>query len=127
MAIQLPQGFKIGSIESIDSRILLTKAEMLAVNENIMPQNYFCICKDDSKLYIWNKTFDKTAELGRFRPYEEILNMAQAITEALQDPTKRTEFLSAMTDMFNDEHFDIIDQKIDLAISVIQAIGYVES
>ena len=53
--IILPQGFKLLSSEPIDARIVLTKEEMKNINPNIMPNVYFALCKDDGKLYLYNK------------------------------------------------------------------------
>lgn len=76
MAIQLPQGFKIGSVEPIDTRLTLTKEEMLLVNENIMPDKYLCVCKDDGKIYIFKKDIQvPSEETGKFLPLAEANNL----------------------------------------------------
>lgn len=67
MAINLPQGFNIGSNESIDQRLLLTKEQMKAALKGSMPEKYFCVCKDDGKLYIYNSENEIDPEIGRFR------------------------------------------------------------
>ena len=60
MAIETNTGFKIGSKASIDDRLVLTKNEMLNASTSTTPDNYFCICKDDGGLYLYNinNTFD---------------------------------------------------------------------
>ena len=50
MAINLGGGFHIGSKQPIDDRLIMTKAEMLSVNENTFPAVYMCICSDDGAI-----------------------------------------------------------------------------
>ena len=38
--ISLPQGFKVGTDEAVDSRLTLSKAEMLAIKDSLMPTVY---------------------------------------------------------------------------------------
>lgn len=68
--IILPQGFKLLSSEPIDARILLTKEEMKDINPNIMPNIYFALCKDDGKLYLYNKNNSFNDITGYFSLYE---------------------------------------------------------
>ena len=68
--IILPQGFKVLSSEPIDARILLTKEEMKNINPNIMPNIYFAICKDDGKLYLYDKNNSFNDITGYFSLYE---------------------------------------------------------
>lgn len=67
--ISLPQGFRVGAPEAIDSRMALTKEEMKAMKDALMPQLYFTICKDDSNIYIYNKVNEVDEEIGKFRLY----------------------------------------------------------
>jgi hypothetical protein len=67
MAIKLATGFSVGSQDVIDERQKLTKAEMLALDENVYPEQYFCICVDDGKLYTYNINNTVDAETGKFR------------------------------------------------------------
>lgn len=89
MSVQLPQGFNIRSTESIDKRIVLTKAEMLSMNVNIMPQTYFAVCKDDSKLYIFDKANELDPITGKFRLYT---TDAQILSEPSWDANLNTLF-----------------------------------
>ena len=68
--IILPQGLKVSSSEPIDTRILLTKEEMKNINQNIMPDIYFALCKDDGKLYLYNKNNSFNDITGYFSLYE---------------------------------------------------------
>ena len=63
--INLIQGFNISSPLPIDGRILLSRAEMASINDNVMPDRYFCICEEDGLLYLYDKNAE-VGELGRF-------------------------------------------------------------
>ena len=67
--INLPQGFKVGAADAIDSRLTLSKAEMLAIKDDLMPTVYLAVCKDDNFIYIYNKDNSVDPETGRFRVY----------------------------------------------------------
>jgi len=54
--IQVVQGFRLSTRDAVDNRLLLTKAEMRSINDNQMPDKYFAICKDDGKLYLYDKS-----------------------------------------------------------------------
>ena len=41
--INLPQGFKVGAAEAVDSRLTLSKAEMLAIKDSLMPTVYLAV------------------------------------------------------------------------------------
>ena len=67
MAINLPSGLNITTIEAVDSRILLTKEQMKNMADAKMPEKYFCICLDDGNLYIYNKSATSIDEVtGKF-------------------------------------------------------------
>lgn len=67
MAIKLPQGFKITSKEPIDSRIILTKAQMASMVDTLMPDSYFAVCADDNMIYVYNKQNESLEDTGKFR------------------------------------------------------------
>lgn len=67
--IQIVQGFELLTREAIDNRLVLSKAEMLSVNDNQMPDTYFAVCTDDKKLYIYNKDSNISPETGKFSLY----------------------------------------------------------
>ena len=67
--ISLPQGFKVGAAEAVDSRLILSKAEMLAIKDNAMPDVYLAVCKDDNFIYIYNKDNSIDSKTGKFRVY----------------------------------------------------------
>lgn len=74
MAINLPSGLNITTIEAVDSRILLTKEQMKNMADAKMPEKYFCICLDDGNLYIYNKSATPNEETGRFTSLSIDLN-----------------------------------------------------
>ena len=78
--IILPQGFKVSSSEPIDARILLTQEEMKNIHQNIMPNLYFALCKDDGKLYLYNKNNSFNDITGYFSLYESQV-YADSITQ----------------------------------------------
>lgn len=69
--IKLVQGFDIISPLPIDGRILLSSGEMKEIADYLLPDKYFAICRDDGKLYIYDKsnvvTDDPKLGYGRFR------------------------------------------------------------
>lgn len=67
--INLPQGFKVSAAEAVDSRLTLSKAEMLAIKDSLMPTIYLAVCKDDNAIYIYNKDNSVDPETGKFRAY----------------------------------------------------------
>lgn len=66
MALKVGQAFQRTSANPIDESFVLTKVQMLGVNENLMPDNYFCVCSDDGKFYTFDKSATPSAETGKF-------------------------------------------------------------
>jgi len=66
-AININAGFELGSAQPIDSRQYLTKAQMLSINDNIMPDVYMAVCKNDGCIYTYNKNNEINPETGKFR------------------------------------------------------------
>ena len=67
MAISLGTGFSIGSKDLIYDKFVLTKDEMLNINENTYPDQFFALCSDDDTLYTFNISNPVNAETGKFR------------------------------------------------------------
>ena len=67
MAISLGTGFKIGSKDLIYDKFVLTKDEMLNINENTYPDQFFALCSDDDCMYTFNISNPVNAETGKFR------------------------------------------------------------
>ena len=68
--INVSQAFHRTSANPIDESLALTKAQMLTVNDNLMPSKYFTVCQDDGKIYLYDKTNEPDVETGRFREFE---------------------------------------------------------
>lgn len=67
MAIALGTGFSIGSKDLIYDKFVLSKDEMLNINENTYPDQFFALCSDDDTLYTFNISNPVNAETGKFR------------------------------------------------------------
>ena len=67
MAIALGTGFSIGSKDLIYDKFVLTKDEMLNINENTYPDQFFALCSDDDCMYTFNISNPVNAETGKFR------------------------------------------------------------
>lgn len=64
------QGFELKTREAIDNRLVLSKVEMLNINDNQMPEKYFAVCREDGYLYIYNKNSSLiSSETGKFKKY----------------------------------------------------------
>ena len=74
MAIKTLSGFQVSSAAPIDTRILLSKAEILEISKKgsikslLMPDTYFAVCSTDDQLYVWDKLNEIDPVTGRFRP-----------------------------------------------------------
>ena len=73
MSIKLPQGFQITSSESIDKRLLLSSNEMLNMNDNIMPEKYIAVNKENGQIYLYDKSNSVDELTGKFRSLYEPL------------------------------------------------------
>ena len=67
MPINIPSAFNLGAAVPIDTRLVLTKAQMKAMNDNTMPSVYFALCSDDNAFYLYSKNNTVDANLGKFR------------------------------------------------------------
>jgi len=70
MAINVSQAFHRTSANPVDESMALTKAQMLTVNDNLMPAYYFTICQDDGEIYLYDKTATASVETGKFTKFE---------------------------------------------------------
>lgn len=75
-------GLDITTAAAVDKRIYLTKAEMLAAEDNFnLPDVYFAVCPDDGKLYLYNVNNVASAETGKFKRIESTINFEKPSTE----------------------------------------------
>lgn len=70
MAINVSQAFHRTSANPVDDTMALTQAEMLTVNDNLMPSKYLTVCQDDGYIYLYNKDNTVDPATGRFRKFE---------------------------------------------------------
>ena len=70
MAINVSQAFHRTSANPVDETMALTKAQMLTVNDNLMPSKYFTVCQDDGAIYLYDKTNTADPTTGKFRLLE---------------------------------------------------------
>lgn len=97
MPIIFSNGFNITSKEPIDSRLVMTKEEMLAVKKARMPDKYFCLCSDDGKIYVYDANAEIDPEFGRFRPADE------EIEGNIDDIVRRLDDMNASLDEKQDK------------------------
>lgn len=64
--IQLATGFSIGSKDLIYDKFVLTKQQMIDIDENTYPDNFFALCSEDSKLYTYDINNTPSLETGKF-------------------------------------------------------------
>lgn len=97
--IKIVQGFKLSTRDAVDNRILLTKAEMKAVNDNQMPDMYFAICKDDGCLYLYDKSRVLTGdeETGKYTLFSAGLIESISINGSIIPITNKNIDLPLMT------------------------------
>ena len=71
MAINVSQAFHRTSANPVDDSMALTKAQMLTVNDNLMPSKYLTVCQDDGFIYLYDKTNEADEETGKFRKFDK--------------------------------------------------------
>lgn len=70
MAVNISNEFHRTSTNPIDDSLTLTKAQMLAISDNIMPNKYFTICQDDGYIYLYDKSATASLTTGKFTKFE---------------------------------------------------------
>lgn len=58
----------------IDSRLVLSKKEMLEIEEANQPDVYFALCKEDGHFYLYNKNSISNTETGKFTLISDYIN-----------------------------------------------------
>ena len=126
MSITLGTGFHIGSKDLIYDKFVLSKDEMLNINENTYPDQFFALCSDDNKLYTFDINNTPNSETGKFRAIESGGSSADCYTKSemdtkLDDYTKTEDLSTVIIDDTNTEATDktLSSSKI---IDEIQAI-----
>ena len=86
MAITIIDGFLLNASSPLDYRQVLTKQQMLSVEDYGMPDVYFAICKDDGKFYLYNKSNISNSDTGKF----VACNMKDSYTKTEVDDLLKT-------------------------------------
>lgn len=115
--INLAGGLKINTADAVDSRLVLTKAEMKSLhyanNESRpttlrgkifqLPSNYLCVCSEDNKIYVYNTSNEEDVLTGRFRKVES--DGGKPILDI-------SSYVNFDNNTITQEGFDLIAQKI---------------
>lgn len=64
---EVARPFLIQKPFAVDTRMVLSKAEMREMNDAEMPNTYFALCKDEGHFYLYNKSNEVDSETGKFR------------------------------------------------------------
>ena len=98
MSLEIIQGFKVSKAEPVDTKLRLSKEEMLNIDENTMPAQYFCVCSDDGKMYTYDVNNSIDPETGKFRivgdDSEQIGDLTTLQTE------NKSDLVSAINELF---------------------------
>ena len=70
--IKINAPFELGAAVPVDTRLTLSKAEMLTVNDNVWPSKYLTVCSDDGAIYLYDKTNTVDPTTGKFRKLEGV-------------------------------------------------------
>lgn len=70
MGINVSQAFHRTSANPVDDTLTLTKAEMLTVNDNLMPSKYLTVCQDDGFIYLYDKSATSDPTTGKYKKFE---------------------------------------------------------
>lgn len=100
MSIIVNTGFHIGSATPIDDRLVLTKGQMLNINENLYPDVYMCVCKDDGQLYVYDRSAEISDETGKFRKVaDSAIELTKEEYDQLSDEEKNNGTTYYITDV----------------------------
>lgn len=114
MAITVLSGFNIKGASPIDTRLVLSKSEMLNINDNLMPETYFAVCTNDDQLYLYNKYAEPNAETGKFQllgkdVIDRVSVLEDDVVELHQDVDNVDEKVDEIKTMTYQEIEDIIN------------------
>ena len=65
----------------VDTRLVLTKQEMLETDDASMPETYFALCKDDGHFYLYNKMSENKPETGKFTLITDVLELGNPVVD----------------------------------------------
>lgn len=118
MALKVGQAFKRTSPNPIDEDLVLTKAQMLQVNDGLMPAVYFALCEDDGQIYIYKKDATPNAETGKYSVYggggsyddTALSNRVTAVENTVADMYTKAEVIQEINDKL--ANYDKLDYKV---------------
>lgn len=118
MAIKVGFPFQRTSAAPIDETLTLTKAQMLAVSDDAMPDKYLTVCLDDGFIYTYDKNATPNAETGKFSLYSpgeeyddtEVKNRLDQAENDIADRYTKTETDAKIDEKLAD--FDKLDYKV---------------
>ena len=67
MALKVGQSFRRTSANAIDESFVLSKSEMVGINDDLMPDKYFCVCSDDGIMYTYDKSATPSPTTGKYK------------------------------------------------------------
>ena len=117
MGIKIAQSFTRTGKFAIDETLLLTKAQMVAINDSLMPEKYFTLCLDDGKFYIYDKERTPSTETGKFvvfeggsgtNDYNDLINQPTLEGEVIKGDMSLSDFGI----LSESEVEDLVDSKI---------------
>ena len=101
--ITVGASFKISNADPIDRRLVLTKAEMLAMNDLKMPRSdirkYFALCVDDNQFYVYDKDAEPNEETGKFKCIMKYLQKASEEEDGLMSSEDK-EFINSIPETY---------------------------
>lgn len=87
MGIKINAPFELGAAVPVDTRLTLSKAEMLTVNDNVWPDKYLTVCSDDGAIYLYSKSNEMDVETGKFRLLSTELSACIEKVEVMPEAT----------------------------------------
>lgn len=112
MALNTIAGFHIGGTEPIDDKFLLSKAQMLAFDDNIAPQSFLSCCTDDNKVYQYIKTNTVDETTGKFRVFEGAVFFNLPAEDDWEDETVTRPFYNALKTAIDNGEFVIVTERL---------------
>ena len=99
MAIKITSALHASGTFPVDDRLVLSKAQMRTIDEDLFPDQYFCICSEDHKVYIFDFNFAANSVTGKFRPLDNYLTFDTAeAKEKFEDAIKASAEISSIKD-----------------------------
>ena len=108
MAINVSQAFHRTSANPVDETMALTKAQMLTVNDNLMPAYYLTICQDDGFIYLYDKTATPNGTTGKFTQFSgggDSIQVSSLPTASVSEVDKIYQYIGATDATYKNGYF----------------------